>query len=357
MQLSTRRIDDISEPFHLYNDLAAFARRQLKPPFKARDPSKGPYQPRAFIVLAWNEALEHYLDERQKGLNDPPPWSDDALDSLLKRGFQRMMTESLLPPCSGPSAVEWDHAKAVINEFGAVFFPLIRESGISVKSARLIPKYKFPSAWRSEPTNACEIMAETDIISHDRLNASRPTTKALQRVIRAVMPFNAPTPFEIVVVYKGRRRPPFLGADALDVDTQWNIDKCCLHYLAHLRHQQNPTVPVIGGMIVYLNELCPTLEALSRFFVEVQYGATDIIPLQGGDLERGFKGWANLPKNVRARANVPQMPLVFRLNRAVRLFHITPKTMKQAMKMMDELVIGFKIHRSQFIHRQSWGWG
>lgn len=355
MQLSTRRIDDISEPFHLYNDLAAFAQRQLKPPFQAPEPSKGPYQPRAFIVLAWNEALRHYLFERQKGLNDLPPWSDDALDRLLKRGFHRMMTESLLPPCSGPSAAEWDEAKAVINEFGPVFFPLIRESGVCVQNARLIPKYKFPSAWRSEPTNMCEIMAETDIISHDRLNASHPTTKALQRVIRAVLPVNSP--FEIVVVYKGRRRPLFHGADALDVNTQWNIDKCCLHYLAYLRQQQNPPVPVIGAMIVYLNELCPTLEALSRFFVEVQNGATDIIPFSDGDLERALRGWANLPKIMRARANFPQMPLVFRLNRAVRLFRITPQTMKQAMKRLDDVVIGLKVHRSQFIHRQSWGWG
>lgn len=354
MQLSVCRSNNASVSFHLYHDLAADAHRRLRsaPPRKNRS-IQIDFSP-TFLDVAWRDAKHRYVLERQTDPSIPPSWSEASTETLLGRSIDALMAESVLPPAAGPTAVEWAQAKAVINAFGAVVFPLIQEASIRVKSARLIPQYRFPYAWRAKASNWYEIAAPTDIITSKQINRPLPECEMLQTLIRTALPRHLPSQFEIVVACLARRRPRFQGNDAFDTDSDWNVDTCCLHCLAYLRQQQNRRYPVIAAMVIYLEELWPTLDALDILLDEINRQSTDIVPLPGSALEKGLQGWGKIPKGIRHRANRPYLPLEFSLNRAVRVYPLTGPTIKKAMKAIDDMVIRLTMYRDRFVHPDAW---
>lgn len=354
MQLSICRSGDASVSFNLYDDLAAFAHCRLKKRPAVYSQTTQSRLSGIFLDFAWREAIRHYSFEQQNGRSNPPPWSDAATKTLLRRSIGRLMTGRILPPHSRPAAIEFAETKAVINEFGAAFFPLIQQTGVSVKGARLIPEYKFPSAWRSVAANWYEIVADTDIITQKQLDNPNPESEELRSVICAALPRKLPRQFEIVIIYKGQRRPLSENAAAGDLHSDWNIDQWCIHSLAHLRHHQAQTPPVIAGMVIYLNELCPTFDALATFADEMEQRSTDIVPPKSSLMEKGLRGWNKIPTVLRYRANRPQLPFAFRLNRAIRLFKITPQTIKKALKTVDNIVIRLAIYRSRSMNPVAW---
>ncbi|MDM8543446.1 hypothetical protein QUF90_20420 [Desulfococcaceae bacterium HSG9] len=74
----------------------------------------------------------------------------------------------------------------------------------------------------------------------------------------------------------------------------------------------------------------------------MKQGATDIVPLKGSHLEKGILGWSKMPIAIRSQANRPQLPFDFRLKRAMRFFDIISRTMKKALKIVDNVVIRLK---------------
>jgi len=352
MQLSIRPSNDAPVSFNLYNDLAACARRSLKPQGALYNQSPQSHLFKALPDFAWREAIRHYFIERLKGRHKLPPWSDDIIETILRRSEERRLTESVLPPDCGPTSTELDEAKAIINEFGAAFLPLIDQTGVCVKRARLIPAYKFPFAWRKVAANWCEIEDCVDIITHTQFNDPDLKKDELRHIIRAALPRKLPSRFEIIVVYKAQRRPLPDSSGTADnaLNSDWEIDEWCLHTLAYLRGHDAPQIPVIAGMVIYLNELCPTFDALGTFISEMEQDTTDIVPPEGGYVEKGLSGWNKIPPDIRSRANQPYLPFDFRLKRAVRIFDIAPGTIKKALKTVDDIVICLAIQRCRQIN-------
>ncbi len=356
MQLSTRRLDDTSISFNLYKDLAAFARCGLKQHDTLYSQSSQSCLSGTLLDFAWREAIHHYFIEQPNGPSKPPPWSHTTTKTIIRHSERRMVMESILPPHAKPTLTDSDEAITIINEFGSSFFPLLDQAGVLIKGARLIPTYKFPSAWRTLAANWCEISACADIITHTQFSDLdlEPVSKldykknALRQLIRAALPRKLPSQFEIIVVYKGGRRPLIESSETeeCDLNSDWNIDEWCIHTLAHLRSHQDLTPPVIAGMVIYLNELCPAFDALAAFVSEMEQHTTDIVPPQGSYVEKGLLGWNKMPLDIRSRANQPQLPFDFRLKRAVRFFDITSLTMKKALKTVDDVVIQLKIAKA-----------
>lgn len=81
--------------------------------------------------------------------------------------------------------------------------------------------------------------------------------------------------FEIITDYKGTHRPN-LG------DKEWKYHDWQIRTYMWLRQQQlvseGKDYPVIGGFLLYLNELCPSDKFLSEFPQVIAEGATDVVP-------------------------------------------------------------------------------
>jgi hypothetical protein len=104
---------------------------------------------------------------------------------------------------------------------------------------------------------------------------------------------------------------------------------------AWLREQQPEAAQVVGGVILFLNELEPTREDIVQLQGEV-FGPnapqTDVVPL-GADLA-ALRSW-----NPRRRGTaLPALSLEYRISRSIRVVPVTQTVMENSLAEFDQTV-------------------
>ena len=110
---------------------------------------------------------------------------------------------------------------------------------------------------------------------------------------------------EIIIDYKGTRRDSLL-------QPYWNQYDWQIQTYAWLRMQLANSLPVIAGVILYINELAPSEGDIIELKREIQQNSTDIIPTSGSQDYYLLNAWQH--GNV-----IPNFSLSFRLARAIRV--------------------------------------
>jgi len=212
-------------------------------------------------------------------------------------------------------------AEAAINEIAPHLFPLIASAEERVIGTRDVPR--ITGANTVLRADRYELHGVIDVLTDVQVNAV-PQGNIIRDAIIAACPQLSPR-FEVVVDYKGDRRPP------TDHD-YWYQAEWQVQTYAWLRMRQPNPLPVAAGVLIYVNELAPVADDLTELQREVQTGNTDVVPVNGSQDAYSLSLWQS------GRA-IPGFSQAFRIARAIRVIPITQQSQHNATNEFDQVVL------------------
>lgn len=214
-------------------------------------------------------------------------------------------------------------AELAVNEIGPALFPLIR----SVEERVIGTRPLVMPAGVVGRARMYELHGVMDVLSS--VTVAGTANNVICDAVRAAVP-NLPDGAEIIVDYKGSRRPPTTCPPT--VSDYWAQGNWQLQMYAWLRSQQPGAAPVAAGVLLYVNELALSLHDVAPLQREVARGHTDACPPAGSQDDYLLRTW-------RPGAGVPAFGAAFRMARVIRVVPITPPSITQALGQFDSVVV------------------
>ncbi len=205
-----------------------------------------------------------------------------------------------------------------INELGPDLFPLIAAAEELVIGTRSIPN----AVGGEHRARLYELHGIIDVVTDVELTEA-PDSNLIKRAIQSANPGLAGR-FEIIVDYKGSRRPP-------THHPYWRQGDWQLQTYAWLRGRQPGTLPVAAGMLIYVNELAPGADDIEELKREALQGHTDVVPVNGSSDYYQLSTW-------RRGNAVPKFSQEFRFARAVRVISVNAQTQIDSVGEFDRVV-------------------
>lgn len=342
MQLTVRPPVFKLPSYSLTADLLGFLRCGLQYRYTrlGRIPSARPVQLwfGQFIHGVLEEVYRRFDRARRQGNDDLPPWPDERIDEILELLKRRLAARGLV---AGEAAVEElgdTRARAAINELGPDLFPIIHKAEIRLTGSREIRVDLIPEEYQGlRQSERYEVLGVVDVVTHVQL--SDPTlqnNRLIQGILRE-LPGGPPSEFEIIIDYKGMRRPPFQPTGDVNY---WDTYGWQVQTYGHLRERQEDSWPVAAGVLLYLNELHPIGDDIEDLLQESVSAATDVPVIPGSEVAQILDGW-------RPRQDVPQLPIEFRLARALRVTPISDRSILESLDRFDETVAKIETCRAR----------
>lgn len=279
-----------------------------------------------FIHGVLEEAYRRYRDLKLQGKPALPPWPPELLEEIRKLIVDRLAARGLVAWDPDLKKLGFTRADVAVQELGPHLFPIIAEAEVRLSGARHLPEIpedlKFRSADRYEMAGVVDVLTEVQFADPNLL------TNPLIRLILPHLPGKPPASFEVIVDYKGMRRPACKDGKGTGLWTQyeWQV----LTY-AELRRLQAGAKPVIAGVLVYINELHPTRSDMEHLKREVVGGATDVMPPAGSPDDKAIRSWTS-------KSPLPALSWEYRLSRAIRVVPVTKDAVSAAVKGFDAVV-------------------
>ncbi|AMA10661.1 PD-(D/E)XK nuclease family protein [Picosynechococcus sp. PCC 73109] len=292
----------------------------------------------SFIHGVLEEAYRRYLGI--PGIQPPqaPPYADDLMDEMCKLVDKRIAAQGLFPWSQDLEELGYRRAKAAVNELGALLFPMISKAEVRLTGARPLPKDLILPQYQTREADRYEVSGVVDVITHVELHDPELQNNQLLRLILQGIQRDVPDSFEVIIDYKGMRRPPKMVAEN-DLSF-WDIYAWQTQTYAYLRGKQQESLPVVAGVLIYLNELLPTRRDMLRLKKEIAEGTTDVLPEKWSWEDRVLNSW-------RSGQPVPDLPLEYRLKRAIRVVTVDPGSVQEALTKFDETVARIEICRGK----------
>jgi len=216
--------------------------------------------------------------------------------------------------------------------------------------------------------NRYERAGAIDVVSHIELSRPEVASNPIVQKVRETLG-KLPANFEIIIDYKGSRRPPKPStapkkgsAPSLWDQYNWQI----LTY-SDLRQRQPGSHQVIAGFVIYLNELLPLETDLEKLEDDLKekVSLTDE-PVASADLSAWRKQARANERTAKATLNVggkgsellasmdllaSPVPWPVRLRRALRLVPVIQKDLEGANQQFDQVVFQIECCRGREFHK------
>lgn len=278
-----------------------------------------------FIHGVLEEGFRRFSTARASGDEDPPPWDPDVVQEMCDLVKQRLASQGLHAWDQDLEALGDLRATSVINELGPSLFPLVHRAEVRLTGSRLLPP--IDPAIKFREADRYEMVGVVDVITHVELADPALADNVLVRILQAKLESQLPPVFELIVDYKGMRRPASVNQGRNT--SLWEIYGWQLQTYAHLRSAQPDHLPVAAGMILYVNELVPTATDIRQLRREITDGTTDVVPDPGSLAEEQLAAWKEVGD---------PLPLEFRLARAMRVVPVSDETIATALGEFDSVV-------------------
>ena len=215
----------------------------------------------------------------------------------------------------------YKRAEQAVNCLGQDLFPLIKFAEEKVIGTRDVP---IPTDL-SDPIRAkkYELHGIIDVVTNVSLTEV-PNTNIIRQAIQRECP-NLTGDFEVIIDYKGTKRP------TTDHD-YWKQGEWQVKTYAWLRTNQRDSLPVVAGVLLYINELVPSDRELVELRKAIREEKTDVVPKRGSHDESLLNMW-------KPGSKTPNFSLNYRLARAIRVIPVTPKSSEEAAKRFDKVVM------------------
>jgi len=267
-----------------------------------------------FIHAVLEMAIRNYQEETYGAL----PWSEDIINGICDTIVARLANEGKTPRSHRLEDIAKARAKVSINQLGPILFPLVSTPEVPLSGTRHMPS---SSRHRAE---YYEVTGRIDILTNLQMGMMEPSANEIVDLVHDFLPSVNDTPFEVIVDYKGMRRP------TID-STEWQLYEWQLQTYAWIRQKQPGSLPVRAGLIVFINELWPSTSDLQKLRQDMASNATDVRPANNTrDLSIVLRS---------PRGNAPYgLSWSFRLRRALRLVRVEEMDQTNALNRFDQIV-------------------
>lgn len=331
MSLPIRPTPYILPSYSLTGDLLSFMRCGLQYRYHVvgRLPSSNPVQMwfGQFIHAVLEESYRIYDESLKHRRPHLPPWPDHEFDEIIERVEKRLAVQGLVAWDDEVRQTGIKRAKIAVNQMGPDLFPLIHQAEVRLTGTRLLPP--LASTYQFREANRYEVLGIVDVITHIELHSKKFKNNRIVKNILANIPKSVPDDFEVIIDYKGMRRPPHIAVSS--GPSLWEQYNWQIQTYAHLRQSQVDSRPVVAGALIYINEFLPSKGDIADLKKEIKNGHTDILPSVGSPDEKLLHNW-------RTNKAVPDLSWDYRIERAMRVVPITQVSIQQALDQFDEVV-------------------
>ncbi len=254
--------------------------------------------------------------------SDPPPGR--ALHDIGTIGDmveETLRSQGKISRSSVARNSAYNRANVAVNEIAPHLFPLVASAEERVIGTRDVPS-PTGSAASGLRASRYELHGVIDVLTDVQLNSVMPGN-VIRDAIVAACP-QLPPHFEVVVDYKGARRP------ATD-HGYWTQAEWQVQTYAWLRMRQPNALPVAAGVLLYINELAPVSDDIKDLQRESRRALTDVIPPSGSQDAYLLSLW-------QAGQSIPNFSLGFRLQRTIRVIPVTQLSQTNATNNFDRVV-------------------
>ncbi|MBK6427805.1 MAG: hypothetical protein IPF82_16895 [Blastocatellia bacterium] len=293
-----------------------------------------------FIHGVLEEAYRRYRDSVVKIAPSPPPWPDDELEDIRSLIKTRLAAGGLSVRNLETEKLGNERATTAVQELGPHLFPLIHRAEVRLTGARLLPVIAISLEFRV--ADRYEMVGVVDVVTHVELADPAMTSNPLVEALKENLGSSLPPKFEVIVDYKGMRRPPVPTASA--AGSLWTQYAWQVQTYGELRRTQPDALDVVAGVLLYVNELHPTRSDLEHLKDEIAKGTTDVPPALGSPDDVAIKNWKKRDKDL------PKLSFEYRLARALRVIPITPTSIAQALQAFDDVVLDIETCRGREVH-------
>ena len=276
----------------------------------------------------------------QEGHFGPLPWDATQVnDQICDPVVARLAAEGKTPRSRAAEENARLRALVAIHQLGPQLFPLVEAAEVSVSGTRNMP---VASQFRAD---YFEITGRIDLVTSFKLDDHPAGTNTIVESIRESIPnWASAHPFEVLVDYKGTRRPS-TSSD------EWQLYERQLQTYAWLRQRQPGSLPVAAGFVVFVNELLPTASDMTKLGADITRGTTDVLPQSNSSDQQIVLGTRH--------GNSPfGLSWPFRLARALRVVPVEASDQNEALLRFDSIVTDIESsvnqERSSGSIQQSW---
>lgn len=334
MPLSVRRGAYVIPSYTLTGDLLAYLNCGLQ----YRYHNKGALPPAIPVQRWFGEFIHGVLEEAYRRYRENParfvfplPWQP-AIWEIEQHIFQRLRAQGIWAP---PNL--FDHTgqeqrlasrrvMATLNNWGPHLFPLIAQAEVRLKGIR-----DMPGAGGQVRADYYEVQGIVDVITDvvaARVDPARNEILAALPGIwgqsgRGQAPGGG---LEVIVDYKGMRRPPSNAPQ----DETWQHQEWQVRTYAWLREQQPDGGRVVAGILLYINELVPSVEDMTHLQLEVRRGQTDVMPQDQGTMQ-AILNW-------RRGDRLPALPDAYLRHRSMRVVTVDSNSVQTSLGEFDQVV-------------------
>ena len=339
MELELKRADHVVPDYSLTGDLLSFSRCHLQYRYyngSALPPSRPVQLWYGEFVHGMMEAAFRLWAESDGQLAFPWPYTpighagprEPPEDGLAAHDIrmlawpieQTLAQEGKQARSRRARLAAYNRAERVINMLGPHLFPLISAAEQRVLGTRPLAGLDGmePRSSRYALRGVIDVLG--DVVPDPAAN------NPILDAVDAVAPGLAGE-FEIIVDYKGARRPRSAGQR---IDQHWLLGEWQVQTYAWLRERQPDANPVRAGILIYVNELSPSSSDIGLLQREIRNGETDVAPVSGTPDYYQVQGWAP--------GTQAQLSEGFRLQRALRVIPVTDGSKAEATGRFDDLV-------------------
>jgi hypothetical protein len=344
MPLSVKRPVYSLPSYSLTGDLIGFLRCGLQYRYQRLGnlPSSRPVQLwfGEFIHGVMEEAFVRYREQVQAGKPPAWPWAKAEIDNICDLVNTRLKARGLEAWAPNIRALGYQRAEAATQDLGPHLFPIVAEVEIRLTGSRPIPP--IPAALQFRRADRYEMVGVIDVVTNVRLAAPAVAANPIVRAILSALPAGLPPEFEVIVDYKGMRRPPSNSPRS----NLWQQYAWQVQTYATLRAAQPGSKPVVAGALLYVNEIRPTRTDSYLLRREVRAAQTDVAPAPGSQDEQELR--RRWPKG-----QAPHLSLGFRLARALRIVPVDAPSIAAAEAAFDGVVKDIESCRGTEAHGAS----
>ena len=360
MKLPSRSKAYMIPEYSLTGDLLSFLTCNLQ----YRYQNKGTLPPSKPVQRWFGEFIhgvleEAYIQWKQENTQFPWDWKEDIrpiedlIDLRLQvRGLYPHDEDLFFSILNQPDTNltiddlnEHDHkklasarAEKAINIWGKYLFPLIDSSELLIKGVRQMPDYDE----NISRSNYYGINGVVDVLTSMKINKNLQQS-TLDNYNNKIIEFLKKNPdfqerisdysegddYEIIIDYKGMKRPPVKMIDSKAED-KWENHKQQILTYSWLRSKQEDAKPIVAGIIFYLNELVPSKEDLVLIKDEINNDLTDVGQEYQHDVDLINK-WEEEDK-------APELSDDFKIDRSIRIINVDEEEQVNALSKFDRVV-------------------
>ncbi len=354
MKLPTRSKSYMIPEYSLTGDLLSYITCGLQ----YRYQNKGTLPPSKPVQRWFGEFIhgvmeEAYLDWKYQKKEFPWDWKEDIrpiedeIDLRLQVRGLYPHDEDLFFSINQPGSEltiedlnEHDHkklasarAEKAINIWGKHLFPLIDSSELLIKGVRPMPNFDK----NTSRSNYYGINGVVDVLTSTKINKIHEQSSLFNfdnkivNFIKKNMEESDIEEYEIIIDYKGMKRPPVKVSDPHSED-KWENHKQQILTYSWLRSKQEDSKKISAGIILYLNELVPSKEDLILIKDEIINDLTDI------PQDSEFLDDIKLILDWQEDDKMPNLSDEFKIARSIRFIEINEEEKRRALEKFDKVV-------------------